>query len=73
MDEKKGKSRVIILANCMWCDFFNNSKCDLKVKVKVVKEEKLYARAPEPHRTYAAADYKECLLKRTEYNNGKKK
>lgn len=73
MNEKQGKQRVVKLSNCMWCDFFNNSKCDLSVKIKIIKEEKMYAKATTTYKTYAAEDFAECVEKRKEYNNENKK
>lgn len=66
MNEKEGKKRAVKLSNCMWCDFFNNSKCDLGVAVKVIKRTTITTK-------YGAADCAECMKKRKEYNNEKKK
>lgn len=68
MDEKKGKSRVNKLSNCMWCDFFNNKKCDLSVEIKIIKEEKMFAKAETTHKTYVPVDFKICIEKRKQFN-----
>lgn len=68
MNEKEGRARVTKLSTCIWCDFFSDSKCNLDVEIKVIKSEKLYTKALEPHKTYAAVDFKECVFQRKLYN-----
>lgn len=73
MNEKQGKQKVIALKDCMWCDFFNNSKCDLGVEIKIIKEEKMFAKAKTTHKTYGPASSEDCTGKRKEYSKSLKK
>jgi hypothetical protein len=68
MNEKEGKSRVVKLSNCMWCDFFEKKKCELQVETRIIKEEWLSIAATETHKTYGPVDKNLCKERRKEYN-----